>query len=73
MYVWVGERRGAYKVLVGKPGGNRPFARLEHRWENYIKIELQEVGWGNMDWIDEAQNGDSWRALVNVAMTPQVA
>ena len=68
-----GERRGAYRVLVGKPGGKRPLARLEHRWENNIKIDLQEVGWRNMDWIDLAQDGDKWQELANVVMTLQVA
>jgi len=57
----------------GKPGGKRPLARLEHRWENNIKIDLPEVGCGNMDWIDLAQDGDMWQALVNVVLTLQVA
>jgi len=56
----------------GKPSGKRPLARLEHRWENKIKIDLSEVGWGNMDWINLAQDGDTWRALVNVVMIIQL-
>jgi len=57
------ERRGVYRVLVGKPKGNRPLGRPRRRWEDNIKIDLQEVGCGVMDWIDLAQDRDSWRAL----------
>jgi hypothetical protein len=46
-----GERRVVYRVLVGKPGGRRPFGRPRSRWEGNIKMDLQEVGWGSMDWI----------------------
>jgi hypothetical protein len=53
----IGERRGVYRVLVGKPQGKRPLGRPRHRWENNIKMALQEVGWG-MDWIDLAQDRD---------------
>jgi hypothetical protein len=52
------ERRGAYRVLVGKPEGKRPLGRLRHRWENNIKTDLQEVGCGGMDWIELAQDRD---------------
>jgi len=48
------ERRGAYRILVGKPKGRRLFGRLRHRWENNIKMDFQEVGCGDMDWIDLA-------------------
>jgi hypothetical protein len=54
----MGERRDAYRVLVEKSEGRRPLGRQRHRWEDNIKIYLQEVGWG-MDWIDLAQNRDS--------------
>jgi hypothetical protein len=48
----MGEGRGAYRVLVGRPDGRRPLGRPRHRWEDNIKMDLQEVGWGSMDWID---------------------
>ena len=54
----MGERRGAYRVLVGKPEGKRPLGRPRRRWEDNIKIDLQEVGCEGMDWIDLAQDGD---------------
>jgi hypothetical protein len=53
---------------VGKPDGKRPLARPTHRWEDNIKMDLQEVGGGGMDWIELAQDRDRWRALVNVVM-----
>ena len=52
----MGEGRGMYRVLVGKPEGKRPLGRPRRRWEDNIKIDLQEVGCGGMDWIDLAQN-----------------
>ena len=55
-------------VLAGKPEGKRPFGRPRHRWENNIKTDLQELGWGGMDWICLAQDRDKWRALVNAVM-----
>jgi hypothetical protein len=58
----MGERRGAYRILVGRPKGRRPLGRPRRRWEGNIKINLQEVGWGCMDWIDMAQDRDRWRA-----------
>jgi len=54
----MGERRGVYRVLVGKPEGKRPLGRPRHRWEDNIKMELQEVGCGGMDWIELAQDRD---------------
>jgi len=48
----MGERRGVYRVLVGKPERKKPLRRLRHRWEGYIKMDLQEVGCAGMDWID---------------------
>jgi hypothetical protein len=51
---------------VGKPEGRRPLGRPRRRWEDDIKIDLREVGWGGMDWINLAQDRDRWRALVNV-------
>ena len=66
------ERRGVYRVLVGNPEGNRPLGRPRHRWEDNIKIYLQEVGFGGMDWIDLAQARHGWRALVNAVMNLRV-
>jgi len=66
------ERRGVYRVLVGKPEGKRPLGRLSHRWEDNIKMDLQELGCGVMDWIELAQDRDRWRALVNAVMNFQV-
>jgi hypothetical protein len=60
----IGERRGAYRALVGKPEGRRPLGRPRRRWEDNIKTDLREVGWGAADWIDLAQDRDRWRALV---------
>jgi hypothetical protein len=64
----MGERRGAYRALVGKPEERRPLGRPRCRWEDNIKMDLREVGWGGMDWINLAQDRDRWRALVNVVM-----
>jgi hypothetical protein len=61
----MGEGRGVHRVLVGKPEGKRPLGRTRRRWEDNIKMDLQEMGFGVMDWIDLAQNRDRWRALVN--------
>jgi hypothetical protein len=69
---WKGEERGMYRVLVGKPEGKRPLGRPRHRWENYIRMDLQEVGCGYMDWIGLAQDRDRWRAIVNAVMKLQV-
>ena len=64
----VGERRDACEVLVGKPEGKRPFGRCRRRREDIIKMDLEEVGWDGMNWIDLALNRDRWRALVNAVM-----
>jgi hypothetical protein len=68
----MGERRGAYRALVGKPEGRRPLGKPRRRWEDNIKMDLREVGWGSMDWINLAQDRDRWRALVNVVMNLRV-
>ena len=64
----MGERRGVCRVLVGKSEGKRPLGRPRHRWEDNIKMDLQEVGCGGMDCIELAQDRDRWRALMNVVM-----
>ena len=68
----MGDRRGLYRVLVGKPEGKRPHGRPRHRWEDNIKMDLQVVGFLGMDWIDLAQDRDGWWALVNVVLNLQV-
>jgi hypothetical protein len=64
--------RGAYKVWWGIPQGKRPLERPRRRWEKNIKMDLQEVGWGHMDWIDLAQDRDMW-VLVNAVMNHRVS
>jgi len=64
----MGERRGVYRVLMGKPEGKRPVGRPRRGWEDNIKMDLQEVGCGSMDWIELAQNRDRWRAFLNAVM-----
>jgi len=68
LVVCMGERRDAYRVLVGRPEGKRPLGRPRFRWEDNIKMDLQEVGWGGMDWIVLAEDRDRWRAIANVVM-----
>jgi hypothetical protein len=66
------EERGVYTVLVGKPEGRRPVGRPRRRWKDNIRMELQEVGCGGMDWIGIAQGRNRWQALVNAAMNLRV-
>ena len=68
----IGEGRGLYRDLVVKPVGKRPLGRPRRRWEDNIKMDLQEVGWRDIDWIDLAQDRDRWWALVNVVMNIRV-
>jgi len=68
----MGERRGVYRVLVGKPVGRRLLGRSRRTWEDNIKMDLQEVGCGGMDWIEVVQDRDRWRAVVNSVMNLRV-
>ena len=63
----MGEERGMFRVFVGKPEGRRPLGRHRRRWDN-IRMDLQEVGCGYLDWIGLAQDRDRWRTLVSVVM-----
>jgi hypothetical protein len=64
----MGVKRNAYRIFVGKPKGKRPLERLRCRWEDNIKMDLREIGWGGINWIDLVQDRDQWRALVNTVM-----
>jgi hypothetical protein len=61
-----------YRILVGKPEGKRSLGRPRRRWVDNIKIDLREIGWDDMDWIDLAQDRGQWRALVNTVMNIRV-
>jgi hypothetical protein len=69
----MGERRGAYRALVGKLEGRKPLGRPRRRLEDNIKMDLREVGWGGAHWIDLAEDRDRWRALVYTVMNLRVA
>jgi hypothetical protein len=62
----MGDDRGVHRVLMGKPEGKRPLGRPRHRWEDIIKMDLQEVRRGHGDWLELAQDRDRWRALVGM-------
>jgi hypothetical protein len=68
----LGEGRGAYRVLVGKPKGKRPLGRSRRRWEDNIRVDFQEVGFGCVDWTGLAQDRDRWRALVSAVRNLRV-
>jgi hypothetical protein len=68
----MGERRGVYRVLVRKPEAKRPLGRPRRRWEGNIKMDIQEVGLGSMDWIELAHDRERWQDLVNALMNLRV-
>jgi hypothetical protein len=68
----MGKKRNAYRILVGKLKGKRPLGRPRHRWVNNINMDLREIEWNGMDWIDLAEDRDQWRALVNTVMNLRV-
>jgi hypothetical protein len=68
----MGEKRNVYRVLVGKPGEKILLERPRRRWEDGIKMDLGEIGWGGVEWIHLAQDRDRWQALVNAVMNLRV-
>jgi hypothetical protein len=68
----MGEGRGVHRFLMGKPEGKRPLGRPRLRWEDNIKMDLQEVGGGCGDWMELARDRDRWQALANTVMNPRV-
>jgi hypothetical protein len=68
----MGEKRNAYRILVGNPEGKRPLGRPGRRWVDNIKMDLREIGCDGMNWIGLTLNRDRWMALVNTAMNPRV-
>jgi hypothetical protein len=68
----MGEKRNTYRLLVGKPEGRRPLERPRCRWVNNVRVDLLEVGWGDVDWIGLAKDRNRWRALVNSVLNLQV-
>jgi hypothetical protein len=68
----MGEKRNAYRILVGKPEGRRPLGRPRRRWVDNIEMDLREIGRDGVDWVCLAQDRDQWRALVNMVMNLRV-
>jgi hypothetical protein len=68
----IGEKRNAYRLLVGKPEGKRPLGRLRRRCVDNIRMDLGKVGWGDVDWIGLAQDRNRWRAVVNLVLNLRV-
>jgi hypothetical protein len=64
----LGEKRNAYRLLVGNPEEKRPQGKPRHRWVDNIKMDLGEMGWAGVDWIGVGQDSDKWKALVNSVM-----
>jgi hypothetical protein len=70
--VWHAWERNVYRVLMGNPEGKRPLGRPRRKWEDGIRMDLRDIGWGSVDWIQLAQYRDLWRALVNKVMNLRV-
>jgi hypothetical protein len=68
----MGEDRNVYRVFIGKPEGKRPLGRLRRRWEDEIRMDVREIGWGNVHWIQLTQDRGRWRTLVNTVMNRRV-
>jgi hypothetical protein len=68
----MGKKRNAYRISVGTPEGKRPLGSPRRRWEDKSRMDLREIKWGGMDWIDLAQDRDQWRALVSTVMNLRV-
>jgi hypothetical protein len=68
----VGEEKNVYRVLMGKREGRRPLGRQRRKWDDGIKLDLREIGWGCVEWIHLAQDRDRWRTVVNAVMNLQV-
>jgi hypothetical protein len=68
----MGAKRDAYRILVGKSEGNRLPGRRRHRWVDSVKMDLREIGWDGVDWIDMAQDRDQWKTLVNTVLNLRV-
>jgi hypothetical protein len=68
----MGEKRNAYGILLGKPEGKTLLGRQRRRWADNVKMNLREIGWDGVDWIDTAQDRDQWRALVNTVLNLRV-
>jgi hypothetical protein len=68
----MGEKRNACMLSVGKPEGRRPLGRPRPKWVDNIRMDIVEIGWGDVDWIGLAQDRDGWRALVNAVMNLRV-
>jgi hypothetical protein len=68
----MGEKRSAYRLLVGKSEGKRPLGRPRRRWVDYIRLDLREMGWGDVDWIGFAKDRNRWRVLVNSVLNLRV-
>jgi hypothetical protein len=69
----MGDKRNAYRILVGKPEENRSLRKSRSRWVDNIKVDLRAIGWDDMDWIDMAQDRDQCRALVNTVLNLRVS
>jgi hypothetical protein len=68
----MGKNRNAYRILVGKPEGKRSLGRPRRRWVDNIKMDLREVGWGDVDWMDLAQDRGQWRVLLSISLNLRV-